>query len=174
MTVTIDGSAGVTTNSGAVYNGLITGTAVTLSTQTSVDFTSIPSWVKRISVIISGLTSSSTSGILVQIGSTTFTTSGYLGSAVELRATPSATAFTAGFGISGSPVAGNLIYGIMTISNITGNTWVSSISFGGSTAVYAYAGGGRLALSGVLDRVRLTTVNGTDTFTAGSVNIMYE
>ena len=43
MTVTIDGSAGVTTNSGAVYNGLVTGTAVTLTTQTSVDFTSIPS-----------------------------------------------------------------------------------------------------------------------------------
>jgi hypothetical protein len=34
--------------------------------------------------------------------------------------------------------------------------------------------GNALALGGVLDRVRLTTVNGTDTFDAGTVNILYE
>ena len=33
---------------------------------------------------------------------------------------------------------------------------------------------GAVSLSGTLDRIRLTTVNGTDTFDAGSVNIMYE
>lgn len=174
MTVTIDGSAGVTTNSGAVYNGLITGTAVTLSTQTSVDFTGIPSWVKRVTVMVSGLSESGTSGIMVQVGATTFTTSGYLGAVAEIRATPDPTNFTTGFGISGSPVSTNIHYGIMTISNITGNTWVYSFTGGASDNAYAYAGGGRVALSGTLDRVRLTTVNGTDTLTAGSVNIMYE
>jgi hypothetical protein len=33
---------------------------------------------------------------------------------------------------------------------------------------------GSVTLSGTLDRIRLTTANGTDTFDAGSVNIMYE
>ena len=33
---------------------------------------------------------------------------------------------------------------------------------------------GRVTLSGALDRVRVTTVNGTDTFDAGSINILYE
>jgi hypothetical protein len=36
-----------------------------------------------------------------------------------------------------------------------------------------YASGG-VALGGALDRVRITTVNGTDTFDAGSINILYE
>jgi len=35
-------------------------------------------------------------------------------------------------------------------------------------------GAGTKTISGVLDRIRLTTVNGTDTFDAGSVNILYE
>ena len=33
---------------------------------------------------------------------------------------------------------------------------------------------GELKLAGALDRVRITTVNGTDTFDAGSINILYE
>jgi hypothetical protein len=34
--------------------------------------------------------------------------------------------------------------------------------------------GGSVTLSGTLDRVRITTVSGTDTFDAGSINILYE
>lgn len=33
---------------------------------------------------------------------------------------------------------------------------------------------GDLLLSGTLDRVRITTANGTDTFDAGTINILYE
>jgi hypothetical protein len=35
-------------------------------------------------------------------------------------------------------------------------------------------GGFQVSLSGTLDRIRLTTVNGSDTFDAGSINIIYE
>lgn len=41
------------------------------------------------------------------------------------------------------------------------------------TAV-ASTSGGTISLAGALDNVRLTTVNGTDTFDAGSINILYE
>jgi hypothetical protein len=38
----------------------------------------------------------------------------------------------------------------------------------------SFVGNGILLLSGALDRVRITTVGSTNTFDAGSVNIMYE
>jgi hypothetical protein len=64
----------------------------------------------------------------------------------------------------------------MVIHNVTGNTWVSthSASFNDGTGTYISLGNGGLALGGVLDRVRITTVNGTDTFDAGSINILFE
>ena len=68
MSVVINGSAGVTTNSGAVYDGLQRGTAVASTSGTSVDFTSIPSWVKRITVMFNGVSTSGTSNPLVQLG----------------------------------------------------------------------------------------------------------
>jgi hypothetical protein len=33
---------------------------------------------------------------------------------------------------------------------------------------------GDVALSGTLDRIRITTVNGTDTFDAGTINVSWE
>jgi hypothetical protein len=58
----------------------------------------------------------------------------------------------------------------------TANTWTCSGSLGGTGAAagYIYSTAGAKSLTGTLDRVRLTTVGGTDTFDAGSVNIMYE
>jgi hypothetical protein len=62
----------------------------------------------------------------------------------------------------------------MFLTNLNGNLWVSSQAgtYDGSTA--SNVGGGTKTLSAVLDRVRITTINGTDTMDAGSVNILYE
>jgi hypothetical protein len=62
----------------------------------------------------------------------------------------------------------------MTITNITGNTWVNNAVIARSDIAIMGIGSGSVALSGALDRVRITTVNGTDTFDAGSVNIIME
>jgi hypothetical protein len=60
----------------------------------------------------------------------------------------------------------------MTITRVSGTTWVSSHAlFSGASGS---GGGTSPALSGTLDRIRITTVNGTDTFDAGTINIMYE
>lgn len=150
-------------------------TAVASTSGTSIDFTSIPSWVKRITVMFSGVSTSGTSPIQVQIGAGSFVTSGYLGGAAEIRASTDVLNFTAGFGVSPTPVATNVSHGIMTIINFTGTTWVASYAGGFSDIAYASAGGGSSgSLGGALDRVRITTVNGTDTFDAGTINIMYE
>jgi expansin (peptidoglycan-binding protein) len=72
-----------------------------------------------------------------------------------------------------SAAAASITSGIMTIQNITGNSWVASYSGKQSSTASSY-GGGDKTLSDTLTQVRITTVNGTDTFDAGTVNIMYE
>lgn len=172
MSVVINGSAGVTTNSGAVYNGISAGTAVASTSGTSIDFTSIPSWVKRITIMLNGVSTNGTSAYLVQIGSGSVTTSGYLSSASY--GTTAANA-TTGLLACVNLTASTFQTGICTITNISSNTWVSSSVVGanaGGATVTLCSGG--VTLSGTLDRVRITTVNGTDTFDAGSINILYE
>jgi len=174
MAITLNGSAGVTTNSGAVYDGISRGTVVTAS-GTSVDFTSIPSWVKRITVMFAGVSTSGTSNRLIQIGSTTFTTSGYSSYAMLTGSSSiqaATTGVTAGF-VMATNTAADVIGGSMVLVNVTGNTWASSHATSLVTTNASF-GGGYLALGGTLDRVRITTVNGTDTFDAGSINILYE
>lgn len=174
MPVTINGSAGVTTNSGAVYDSLQRGTAVTAS-GTSVDFTSIPSWVRRITVMFSGVSTNGTSNPLIQIGAGSVTTTGYSSvcSGYQSTASGATATFTSGFGINSASAAATL-FGSVRIENISGNTWAATVVVGSVGSVVSFFGGGSLSLGGVLDRVRITTVNGTDTFDAGTINIIYE
>jgi hypothetical protein len=151
-------------------------TSVATTSGTSIDFTGIPSWVKRITVMLNGVSTSATSALLIQLGAGSPTTSGYTsasGGAVN-GGTPSAINSTAGFAMSVNLAAGALLHGHMTISLLGANAWVSSHVVGRSDAAVFMCGGGSVTLSGTLDRIRLTTANGTDTFDAGSVNIIYE
>jgi hypothetical protein len=175
MTTTIDGSASVTINSGAVL-GITSGTAVASTSGTSIDFTSIPSWVKRITVMFNGVSTNGTSLPQIQIGFGSVSTSGYLGTATIANAAPATSLFTTGFGIAptGNWAAVVVLQGSYTICLIASNTWVCSGSVGRSDTAGTYLTNGSLALGGALDRVRITTVNGTDTFDAGSINILYE
>jgi hypothetical protein len=180
MAVVIDGSAGVTTNSGAVYNGLQTGTSITLTNQTAPEFTSIPSWVRRITVQLSGVGTSSTGVPLVQLGdSGGYETSGYLSAGANTgtgtNQTSNIVTFTSGYGLSGTWASTYRVHGnvILTLQDSSTNTWVLSYSFGNSAAANAFFGGGSKALSATLDRIRLY-IDGTQTFNAGTINIIYE
>ena len=142
-------------------------TAVPSTSGTSIDFTALPSWVKRITVMFNGVSTNSTSNYLIQLGtgSTTFTTSGYVSScrtAVN----------TSGFLIVDGPTAASLVSGAITLTSFSGNTWVSAgvlqISGGG-----AYYSSGVIALAAQLTAVSITSVT-PDTFDAGSINILYE
>jgi hypothetical protein len=173
MATTIDGSASVTINSGAVL-GITSGTAVASTSGTSIDFTSIPSWVKRLTVMFNGVSTNGTSFVQVQLGSGSFTTSGYYSAASDIVSSVTTSTSTTGLLFTKNSSASDARVGTMTITNISGNIWIST-----STSVLTNAGvsnvsAGNITLSGTLDRVRITTVNGTDTFDAGSVNIMYE
>ena len=149
------------------------GTAVTLTTQTSVDFTSIPSWVKRITLQINGWSSSGTSNPLIQIGAGSITSTGYSASSLQVGLTN--VNYTTGFGIN-SGVGAAFTTGYATLTPISGNTWLFAYTglYNNVGTVYAILSAGYVTLSGILDRVRFTTVNGTDTLDAGTVNILYE
>ena len=146
-----------------------------LTTNTYLDFTALPSWIKRITLMFNEVSVSGTSAFLIQLGtgSTTFTISGYVSTGGSFSSGGSnQTTSTAGM-VMFSNTGSAKFSGTMTISNITGNTWVSSHSGKYSTS-NSNAGGGVIALGAVLTAVRFTTVNGTDTYNAGTVNILYE
>ena len=160
-----------TINGGALQSS----TAQASTSGTSIDFTSIPSWVKRITVMFTGVSTSGTSNYLIQAGSGSVTTSGYLGtvSNVANASNPGTNNFTGGFLINTASAA-NVCHGALTICLLTGNTYIASGVFAHSSTANVFSLAGTIALSGVLDRVRITTVNGTDTFDAGTINIQYE
>ena len=123
-----------------------------------------------------GVSTSGASIPQIQIGSGSFVTTGYLGAgfiALNLFS-PAIAQNSTGFLTAGDSDAAYTRHGSLVLINITGNTWVINGTLGQSDALRLHMCGGSLALSGVLDRVRITTVNGTDTFDAGSINILYE
>ena len=173
MSTVIDGSASVTINSGAVL-GITSGTAVASTSGTSINFTDIPSWVKRVTVMLSGVSTNSTSNLLVQLGSGSITSSGYVSTACSTFGSGSAiVTSTAGLIVTSEVVAAGVLFGnvIICLQNSSNGFTSSSVLSGNSRMQYASGG---VTLSGTLDRIRITTVIGTDTFDAGSVNIMYE
>ena len=166
----------------AVVNGvngaLVSGTAVASTSGTSIDFTSIPSWVKRITVMFQGVSTSATSIVQVQLGSGSPATSGYLGGYIQASSGAAVTlaGLTTGF-IVGTPTAANATFQgslVITLLSSSTNTWTDTGNIADSTNQRFWSSSGSVSLSGVLDRVRITTVNGTDTFDAGSINILYE
>ena len=153
---------------------LTSGTAVATTSGTSVDFTGIPPAVKRITIMLVGVSTSAGSQLLVQLGSGSFTTSGYSESVSVASAqtnTVQSVNSTAGCILySGSASEVTQVHMVFTL--VSGNTWLSTHS--GARSGWGLAGSAYVTLGGVLDRLRLTTVSGTDTFDAGSVNILYE
>jgi hypothetical protein len=156
---------------------IVQSTAQASTSGTTIDFTSIPSWVKRITVMFNQVSTNGSSGKLVQLGSSGVATSGYNSASGAIF---SASGFsvlnsTAGFVINSTDPSDNLM-GTMVINLVTGFTYVSSHSAADNSGSYynSYCGGGVVTLSGAVDTVRITTVNGTDTFDAGTINILYE
>jgi len=172
--------AGTTTLTLPTFNGtiglLVSGTAVASTSGTSIDYTNIPTGVRRITVMFNGVSTNGTSVVQIQLGSGSPTTTGYnIGASSSPNATaPTVTQPTTGFPII---VDGNAAYtrqGFIVFTNVSGNIWVGSGVGGENVGGRYWTCGGSISLAGVLDRVRITTVNGTDTFDAGSINILYE
>lgn len=146
----------------------------TTSGTTAREFTGIPSTAKRITMVFNSVSTNGSNIPLLQIGSGSFTTTGYnysVGYALNAgTSVGTASSSGSGFVLSGAWTSASVLTGTATLHNISGNLWVFSISatIGSGTAV---SGGGYLSLSGALDRVRLSSA---DTWDLGSVGVMYE
>lgn len=162
----------------SLRSGLLVNATMQASTSGStIDFTGIPSWAKRITVMFDGVSVSGTDSLLVQIGDAGgVETSGYLGAAGVIQNAGSSTTanFTTGYGIV-SGAAGNVINGAMyiTLMDAASFRWVATHSVGWSNSAIPGFGGGSKSLSAALDRVRIT-VSGANTFDAGNINVLYE
>jgi len=168
--------AQVGTNATPTGTLLTAGTSQTTTSGTSIDFTGIPSWAKRITLMFNGVSTNGIANTRVQLGvSGGIETTGYNCTAGWIGATPAAVQSTTGFdsyGDSGAPCAR---HGTYVFTLIGSNTWTMTGSFMGvSGGNFIFCIAGSKALAATLDRVRITTTNGTDTFDAGSINILYE
>jgi hypothetical protein len=125
--------------------------------------------------MLDGVSTNGTSPLMFQLGSTTFTTTGYKGSSSFIGPTTvSSVVNNTGFFLTNWTLAALDGYGSIVFTNITGNSWVASGNISTVTTVANWVVSGSIALSGTLDRVRITTVGGANTFDAGTINILYE
>jgi hypothetical protein len=171
MSVQINGSAGVTTNSGAVYDGIQRATAQASTSGSNIDFTNIPSWVKRITVMFNEVSTTGSTVVLVQLGTGgTPTTSGYIATRCEISTAVTNSSYTTGHGVV-SGGAANITSGQVIFTNISGNTWIGSGNVKQATN-YITLSDSSVTLGGTLNFLRLTCSG--DTFDAGSLNILYE
>jgi hypothetical protein len=166
------------TNKTIQGGAISSGTAVTLTTQATVEFTSFPSWVKRITVMSNGISLTGTDTPQIQLGygaTPTYVTTGYSGGGQTLTTAPASGAAQPGTGFQiQSSTAANATIAIMSIVllNSATNTWMATCTAYNSTTSGSWSNGA-IALSGTLTAMRLTR-SGTNTFDAGTINILYE
>jgi hypothetical protein len=147
------------------------------ATGTSVDFTGIPAWTKRITVMFSGVSTNGTSLPQIQLGDAGgVENTGYAGTSANIKSGIALQQMSAGFTLvgAGNWLAASVAQGGVTISNISGNTWAAFGMLGNSADTVVYFTAGSKTLSDTLTQIRITTVNGADVFDAGTINIMYE
>ena len=152
----------------------LAGAAVTAS-GTAVNFTGIPADAKRVTVAISGISTTGTSVYMIRLGTSGgVEATGYLGTTVSVGS--SQANFSTGAALSAQIAAADVMHGVCTfvLMDAATNLWAFNWMGGLSNNNFAAQAGGSKALAGVLDRVQLTTAGGTDTFDAGKVNILWE
>lgn len=179
-TVTLAAPAVAGTNTLTLQAGTGTNSMNTLATAvtasgTSIDFTGLPSWIKRITVMLSGVSTSGTSNLVLRAGTSGgINSTNYTSNRGTINNTSVfATTTTTGFDIASFATAAILQKGNIILNNISGNVWVASGSMSDSgTQISNFSG--TVSLAATLDRVRITTVSGADTFDAGTINLLLE
>lgn len=167
--ITVSGATGaVTVNSTGVT--LTLATTQNTTSGTFIDFTSIPSTVKKITIMLNNVSTNGSSSPIIQVGAGSITSTGYTGG---MTYSGGGAANSTGFYISASS-ASDSRYAMYTLVTMGSNVWCfAGVMYIAGPGIPAQSSG-IVTLGGALDRVRLTTVGGTDTFDLGSINIMYE
>ena len=182
MPITINGTGSINgLSAGGLPDGSVTppdlSQPLTLETAkpatgTSIDFTGIPSWVKRITVMFNAVSTNGTNTISVQVGSGSIAASGYSGT---IWTSTTSTQVTTAFPVFNPIGAANNAVGMIVLAHMGSNVWSQSgnLAFGNTNSTGWSSAGILSSLSGALDRVRITA-GGVDTFDGGTINILYE
>jgi len=177
FTQTLPAASGEVVVTGA-NSALVSGTAVASTSGTSIDFTSIPSWVKRITVVLNAVSTNGTSSIRLRLGygsTPTYITTGYNSSGGQINGTSASAPNGAdGFITATGIVAAASYWGQFTLIQFSPNNWNYTSIVSSTSTIAGYAAGNLNLTSNVLTAVRITTINGTDTFDNGTINILYE
>ena len=170
----VAGSNTLTLQAATATNSVNTlATAVASTSGTSIDFTGLPSWIKRITVMFNGVSTNGTSIPMIQLGdSGGIENTGYAGSAWIANTTNAA--MSSGFLISGASDGTYVFSGSIIISLVGSNAWTAFGSTSLTNTSAATVMSGAKTLSDTLTQVRITTAGGVNTFDAGTVNILYE
>ncbi len=159
--------------------GGILATEQATTSGTSIDFTGIPSWVKKITITLDGVSTNAANSVPgIQIGdSGGLETSGYVGNTMQF-AEPDALSVTVlsnrfllgAVADAAATVIGHIVLTLMDAAN---NTWIATgnMTRGDVNANIIMAG--IKSLTGTLDRLSLIS-GSADTFDLGAINIMYE
>jgi hypothetical protein len=176
FTLTVPAGTGTVAVNG-VSSSIVAGTAVASTSGTSINFTGIPSWVKRITVMLNGVSTNGSSSLRLQLGdSGGIETTGYSNLCCQMANSWSGAATSSsGFDGYGDGGSGFLRNGHLVFTTPGSNVWtlVGAYTIANGSA-FSYFFTGAKTLSDTLTQVRITTVNGTDTFDAGTINILYE
>jgi hypothetical protein len=155
------------------------GSAITAGTDvsasgTSVDFANIPSWVKRITVMFQGVSTNASAFVQVQLGTNgSPQTTGY-GSCTFVYNSSSSQSSTSGFIVSEQNTNTYVRSGHLIICKLSDTIWTSAGTMLSSASTGVNPSAGYVTMTGDVDLVRITTIAGTATFDAGSINILYE
>lgn len=168
MSIVLDGSNLTTTG---VINS---GTTQASTSGTAINFTGLPSGLKQITIMLSGVSTNGSSLVQFQLGSGSFQTTGYASSSTFLNYNSNGTVNASSGFVFQMAGANNDRNGSIRLTNMGSNVWVASGTFSCTSATASIICSGTATITGIVDRVRVTTVNGTDAFNAGSINILYE
>jgi hypothetical protein len=178
VTLSAPSVAGSTTQTLVAETGtlapIVSGTAQASTSGTSIDFTGIPSWVKRITVMVREISTNGISPYQIQLGTSGVpVTSGYFSSCGWAGGTTN-TPSTTGLIIQANPTATSTSSGSIIITKLNLNIWCSQGIITQTSTNTVPTSAGSVDVGGVLDMIRITTVGGANTFDAGSINILYE
>jgi len=149
----------------------------TSGTSVSAGANSIPTGTKQISINFIGVSTSGTSlPILRFVTSGVAATSGYVGSGTKVNVAN--TLYTTGLIVNTNHAAADVICGTIILTkadNLTGSPqWTCSGTIGlANTAQTSITGGYFTSPNTPITEIILTTINGTDTFDAGAISLMY-
>lgn len=142
---------------------------------TSTDILNIPDWAKKITISLTGISTNGSSIVQAQLGdSGGIETSGYTGCNSNFVAGVATANLSAGITFDTSWAATYVKHGVIILTNLSDNTWSFIAGIAGSDSNRNSIVSGIKTLTGKLDRIRLTTVGGADTFDGGSFNILIE